>query len=333
MILLLEALYGLIFIIPLKIKQKSHRPWRNQVKVFITTHLSHSLSWTFLDLQIYFHPILLPINHHHHQPWTSQAHSPVLQSKYHHPPSRAHANVESVSLAGSVRPGDALALVNGPVRSSPTSASYSREILSILVSLWPQLDLSGQACVMRGEASVCDWRDAKPLIVHGRLAEPSITLPTSSRPAPVIRHTPTTNAQEQLRISNDLRSLSDRVDRMVNLLQRAPKTPHGSVLEDGRILSQNPHYRLSESSSSVRPTISSVPDTVPVSNYHADDLATQLGRFTLSQAIRDTHMDGFRVLDPDLVPTNPLISVTEVREFLDESFNFFLNSNEIYTTS
>lgn len=133
---------------------------------------------------------------------------------------------------------------------------------------------SGLACVSRGEGDKCDWSDASPQFIRpkGSQVHPSHLLARHENPA-------------RLRVKHDLWELDSRVELLLETVKRlAPATS----------------AELSR------------PETVPATNYHLDDIATQLSRFTLNQAIPQ--------LPLNRLESNPnsQISVKEVEEYAEE---------------
>ncbi|EFP86345.2 uncharacterized protein PGTG_12301 [Puccinia graminis f. sp. tritici CRL 75-36-700-3] len=129
------------------------------------------------------------------------------------------------------------------------------------------------ACVSRGEGDQCDWTGASPQFI---------------KPKGQIHRDHFLSRQEnpaRLRIHQDLQALDTRLEYLTDLVkQHAPS-----------------------SASAVNK-----PETVPVTNYHVDDIATQLSRFTLNQAIPQ--------FPPERPLTNPnaQISIKEVEQYVEE---------------
>ncbi|POW06701.1 hypothetical protein PSHT_10274 [Puccinia striiformis] len=81
-------------------------------------------------------------------------------------------------------------------------------------------------------------------------------------------------------------------------------------------------------------TAATKPEIAPVTDYHVDDIATQLGRFTLNQAIPQLPVER------SLPNPNPQISIKEVEEYVEEeerkakpsTFTFSIGSDSSVTT-
>jgi hypothetical protein len=103
----------------------------------------------------------------------------------------------------------------------------------------------GFACVSRGEGDQCDWTGACPQFI---------------KPKGQVQRENLLSRQEnpaRLRIQQDFQALDNRVEYLLDLVkQHTPSSP--AVTK---------------------------PEIAPVTNYHVDDIATQLSRFTLNQAI------------------------------------------------
>ncbi|KAI7953629.1 hypothetical protein MJO28_006176 [Puccinia striiformis f. sp. tritici] len=128
------------------------------------------------------------------------------------------------------------------------------------------------ACVSRGEGDQCDWTGASPQFI---------------KPKGQTHRDHFSNRQEnpaRLRIQRDYQELDSRVESLLDLVKQ--HTP----------------------SSTAAPK----PEIAPVTNYHVDDIATQLSRFTLNQAIPQLPVDR------SLPNPNSQISIKEVEEYVEE---------------
>ncbi|PLW07898.1 hypothetical protein PCANC_03733 [Puccinia coronata f. sp. avenae] len=150
------------------------------------------------------------------------------------------------------------------------------------------------ACVSRGEGDQCDWTGACPQFI---------------KPKGQVQRENLLSRQEnpaRLRIQQDFQALDNRVEYLLDLVkQHTPSSP--AVTK---------------------------PEIAPVTNYHVDDIATQLSRFTLNQAI------------PQLLAERPLpnpnsqISIKEVEEYAEEeerkskpsAFTFNIGSGSLANT-
>lgn len=125
---------------------------------------------------------------------------------------------------------------------------------------------AGFACVSRGEGDQCDWTGASPQFI---------------KPKGQVAREHQQNRQgnpARLRIQQDFQALDTRVEYLLDLVKQ--HTPSDAAITK--------------------------PEIVPVTNYHIDDIATQLSRFTLNQAIPQLPADR------PLANPNSQISIKEV---------------------
>ncbi|OAV99063.1 hypothetical protein, variant [Puccinia triticina 1-1 BBBD Race 1] len=129
------------------------------------------------------------------------------------------------------------------------------------------------ACVSRGEGDQCDWTGASPQFIKSKgQVHRDHFLSRQENPA-------------RLRIQQDIQALDTRVEYLLDLVKQHTPSSTAAVTK---------------------------PEIVPVTNYHVDDIATQLSRFTLNQAIPQLP------IERPLSNPNAQISVKEVEEYAQE---------------
>jgi len=128
------------------------------------------------------------------------------------------------------------------------------------------------ACVSRGEGDQCDWTGASPQFIKPK-GQVAREHQQSRQGNPA-----------RLRIQQDFQALDSRVEYLLDLVKQ--HTPSNAA--------------------------TTKPEIVPVTNYHIDDIATQLSRFTLNQAIPQLPADR------PLANPNSQISIKEVEEYVEE---------------
>lgn len=131
---------------------------------------------------------------------------------------------------------------------------------------------AGFACVSRGEGDQCDWTGASPQFIKPK-GQVAREHQQSRQGNPA-----------RLRIQQDFQALDSRVEYLLDLVKQ--HTPSNAA--------------------------TTKPEIVPVTNYHIDDIATQLSRFTLNQAIPQLPADR------PLANPNSQISIKEVEEYVEE---------------